>query len=85
MAAPASRREALLGELCVGVGFCDTGLTPDELADPIEASEILELVLNGEGLDPATTRSALRESIRRLIDDWLFDPDGRGASSGLPR
>jgi len=82
---PASRREALLRELCVDLGFCDTGLTPDDLVNPSAASEVVDLVLSGEGLDSATTRSTLRESVRRLIDAWLFDPDGRGARSGLPR
>jgi hypothetical protein len=82
---PASRREAALRELCVGLGFCDTGLTPDDLADPIASAEMVDLVLRREGLDPATTRSTLRESVLRVVEDWLFDPNGRGARSGLPR
>ncbi len=81
----ASRREALLRALCIGLGFCDTGLTPDDLGDAMTASEIADLVLSGEGLDPATTRRTLHDSIRQVIDDWLFDPNGRGANSGLPR
>jgi hypothetical protein len=44
---------------------------------------MVELVLRGEGLDPSTTPGTLRESIEQLIDDWLFDPNGYGARSGL--
>ena len=82
---PVSRREALLRELCMDLGFCDTGLTPDDLTDGVAATEIVELVLSGEGLDPTATPGTLRQAMRQLIDDWLFDPNGRGARSGLPR
>ena len=50
---PGSRREALLHELCVRQGYCSTGLSADDLTEELGAGEIAEMVLRGEGLDPA--------------------------------
>jgi hypothetical protein len=81
---PTSLREALLHELCAGDGYCTTGLVADDLGDELTAGEITDMVLRGEGLDPVMDRTQ-RESVKKVVEDWLFDPLGRGARSGLLR
>jgi hypothetical protein len=77
---PQNRREALL------VGLSDYGpgnLTADEIVSGLTAEEVAETMLRREGLDPVMDR----EQYERLVaaaNDWLFDPRGRGARSGLP-
>jgi hypothetical protein len=81
---PKSRREALLYELCARGGYCSAGLTVDDLTDELAADQIAEMVLRGEGLDPVIDGQQ-RDQVARTVNDWLFDPHGRGATSGLPR
>lgn len=81
---PKSLRDALLVELCHRGGYCSTGLTEDDLTDGLGGREIAEMVLRGEGLDPVMDAKQL-DYVTRLVNDWLFDPRGRGAKSGLPR
>jgi hypothetical protein len=81
---PKSRRGALLHELCARGGYCSTGLTVDDLTDELDANEITEMVLRGEGLDPVIDDTQ-RDYVTRMIEDWLFDSRGRGIRSGLPR
>lgn len=81
---PATLREALLYELCVKLGFCSTGLTPEDLTETQSAREIADMVLTREGLRPGIDET-MRNSVERQVSDWLFDPHGRGAKSGLPR
>lgn len=81
---PRSRREALIYELCVRLGYCNE-LTAQELADELGSQKIVEMVLVSEGLDPVRTDRKLREPVACMLDDWLFDPRGRGVRSGLPR
>jgi len=47
--------------------------------------ELTEMVLRGEGLDPVMTDRKQSAGVLRMVQDWLFDPRGRGAKSGLPR
>jgi hypothetical protein len=81
---PKSRREALLHELCARGGYRSTGLTVHDLTDELSADEITEMVLRGEGLDPVIDDKQ-RDYVTRVAKDWLFDPRGRGARSGLPQ
>jgi hypothetical protein len=80
---PKSRREALVCELCARGGYCSTGLIADDLTDELSADEITERVLRQEGLDPVIDDKQ-RDYVTRMVKDWLFDPRGRGARSGLP-
>jgi hypothetical protein len=82
---PKSRREALLHELCARGGYCTTGLTVDDLTAELSANEITEMVLRGEGLDPVMTDRKQSAAVLRIVQDWLFDPRGRGVRSRLPR
>jgi hypothetical protein len=81
---PASRRAALLDELCRDLGYCND-LPAESLAGAGCAEEIIDSVLVAEGLDPATCDRATRATLAKVVDDWLFDPQGRGVQSGLPR
>jgi hypothetical protein len=81
---PKSLREALLHELCVGLGYCND-LKADALAGDFSADEIVRMVLVAEGMDPVMTDKELVAPVARMVDDWLFSPGGRGAKSGLPR
>jgi hypothetical protein len=65
-------------------GYCSTGLTVDDLTADLSADEITEMVLRGEGLDPVMTDRKQAASVLRTVEDWLFDPRGRGIKSGLP-
>ena len=77
--------DALLEELCTKYGWClepddrDRLLQSDGGVDAI-ADDIVAGELGDAGLCDRKTRSWLTS----LIDDWLFDPSGRGAASGLP-
>jgi hypothetical protein len=79
---PESRREALLYALS---DYSATGLTADDLTDDSSGEAIAEMILRREGLDPLTMNQRERERVIRTVIDWLFDPNGRGAKSGLPR
>jgi hypothetical protein len=87
---PTSVREALLNELCAHGGYCSTGLTADDLTGDLSADEITELVLRREGFleegrDVVMASRTAWDEVARMVRDWLFDPRGRGARSGLPR
>jgi hypothetical protein len=81
---PTTRREALLHELCVRGGYCSTGLTPDDLIGELTADDVAELVFRREGLDPVMEPRKY-EQVAAEVRSWLFDAEGRGEQSGLPR
>jgi len=65
------------------MGYCNE-LTAEGLAGADSAEEIADAVLIAEGLDPAMCDRATRAALVEVVDDWMFDPQGRGAQSGLP-
>ena len=78
---PKNRREALL------VALSDYGpgnLAADEISGVLTAEAIAEMILRREGLDPVVDRKQYHRVVA-AANDWLFDPRGRGARSGLPR
>ncbi|HTB49712.1 MAG TPA: hypothetical protein VNV44_09825 [Solirubrobacteraceae bacterium] len=77
---PRNRREALLVELS---DYGPGNLTADEIAPDMTAEAIAETMLRREGLDPLVDRGQY-ERLVGAANDWLFDPAGRGARSGLP-
>jgi len=83
---PESLREALLYELCTKLGYCNS-LTADDLTSGLDANEIARMVFVAEGMDPEPPMLSKesREPVARMVDDWLFNPNGRGRKSGLPR
>lgn len=80
---PRTRREALLYELKARHGYFVNPMSADDLSEMASPHEIAERVLQIEGLDPALD-SKNYDEVRRVIEDWMFDPNGRGARSGLP-
>jgi hypothetical protein len=81
---PESRRAALLHELCARHGYCND-LDADSFTDARDVDAVVDAVLVAEGLDPATCERATRAPLAEAVNDWLFDPQGRGVRSGLPR
>ena len=80
----ASRRAALLYELCVEYGYCN-GLDEAALANCATAEDVVRAVVHAEGLDPDMLNREERATLTKVADDWLFSRRGRGAQSGLPR
>jgi hypothetical protein len=85
---PATRVASLLTQICLSRGWClgpvGDAIVRDALGDGLDAvvdaliSEELELP------DPAQCDGATRQWLSESVDDWLFAPRGRGATSGLP-
>jgi hypothetical protein len=81
-----TRLNSLLSEICVERGWC---LSPEahnlvERAIPDGVDAVVDTIITSElEIDPVLCDKATRRWLRNKIDDWLFDPRGRGASSGL--
>jgi hypothetical protein len=79
--------DALLEELCTKHGWC----LPEEdqnallAAGPQDREAIVASIMRAEFGDSHPLDEHRRAWLRRMVDDWLFDPAGRGARSGLPR
>ena len=77
--------DALLEELCVGYGWC---LEPNDYhaseVEVVDRETVIDAILHAEYGDSRAADRATRRWLAALADDWLFDPRGRGASSGLP-
>ena len=76
---------ALYEELVVKWGWFSPsdaeGLLSMSVAD---REEVIDAILRAEYGNPHAAENATRRRVGALVDDWLFDPSGRGASSGLP-
>jgi hypothetical protein len=84
---PVSRMDALLEELCARHGWC---LREDDrnalVADPPREREaVVDSIIRAEFGDSAALDRDTRAWLTAVVEDWLFDPDGRGARSGLSR
>jgi hypothetical protein len=84
MPRPMNLREAVLAELCAKYGFCNE-LTADDITDLDSRTQVTRAVLVAEGFDPDCCEKRIRWMVESVVDDWLFDPRGRGVRSGLPR
>ncbi|MGE3139464.1 MAG: hypothetical protein AB7I08_03270 [Thermoleophilia bacterium] len=83
---PASRMEALLVELCTVHGWCLEESDRDALmaARADDRDTIIDAILHAAfGPDHISDRRT-RAWLEGLVAEWLFDPEGRGARSGLP-
>jgi hypothetical protein len=83
---PVSRLDALLEEQCTRYGWC---LDPSDRAalvqDPAQDRDaIVESIIQAEFGEAGLRDRERRTWLESLVDDWLFDPQGRGARSGLP-
>ncbi len=54
--------------------------------DPSDREAVLDAIVRAEFPDegPDAGPETAPKWLRDLVDDWLFDPHGRGARSGLP-
>ena len=78
--------QALLDELCVKHGWC---LNPDDQAALVakrarDHDEVVDAIIRAEYGETHALERETRQWLAALVDDWLFDPRGRGAASGLP-
>lgn len=69
------------------LGYCggDTRWSVESDFDGETPDEVVDAVLVVEGLDPGVVDPRQRAQIRAVVVEWLFDPQGKGATSGLPR
>jgi hypothetical protein len=83
----ATRVSSVLTRICVERGWC---LSPEgeqrvrqAIPDGVEAvaDTIIRIELE---IDPVTCDKKTQRWLVGKLDDWLFDPCGPGASSGLP-
>jgi hypothetical protein len=77
-----SRREALLQELCVRYGFCNE-LDSSALIGADSGDEVVDAVFVAEGWDPVMCDRETKAYLEQAVDDWLFNPRGRGAKSSF--
>jgi hypothetical protein len=82
-ARPESRREALLWELCGRYGFCNE-FDSSALIGVDSVDKVVSAVLVAEGWDPFMCDREIKAYLEQAVDDWLFNPHGRGAKSKLP-
>jgi hypothetical protein len=73
--------EAMMYELCVGLGFC---LAPDDEqllreSPPEDIDAFTDAVLVAEGMDPLLADKHLRLQVRGVIAKWF----ARGAITGV--
>ena len=82
-----TRTDALLWEVCVKYGWCDVRYEADAFRELVssgaDAGALVDAILRAEGA--ALTHPHRAQYLEGLVADWLFDPDGRGARSGLPK
>ena len=83
---PTSRMDALLEQLCVEYGWC---LPPGDRqaligAGPQDRETVTDSIIRAEFGEADVRDDDKRAFLTPLVDDWLFDPTGRGAHSQLP-
>lgn len=81
-----SRTNALLWEICTKYGWCDVRFQAEAFCELVrsgaDADTVVDAILRAEGAEldhPHRDRY-----LQRVVEDWLFDPQGRGAHSGMP-
>jgi hypothetical protein len=83
---PTSRTDALLEELCTKYGWCLRAEDRHALvvAAPQHRETITDSIIRAEFGDADVRDADKRAFLMPIVDDWLFDPTGRGARSQLP-
>lgn len=83
----ASRLNSLLSQICIERGWCLSadGYERVRQAVPDGIDAVVDTIIRVElEMDPVLCDKHTRTWLRGKVDDWLFDPRGRGASWGLP-
>ena len=83
---PKNRMDALLNELCVTHGWW---LSPQDkvaliAAEPRDREALVDSIIRAEFGDSDVRSEDKRAYLMPIVNDWLFDPAGSGARSGLP-
>lgn len=82
---PSTRVDGVFDELIVRYGWGMRGDAASLRAEPPDdVDEFVTQLLVIDGRDPAVVDRHDRRLVRRIVIDWIFDPSGRGAKSGLP-
>jgi hypothetical protein len=82
---PVSRIDGIFDDLIVRYGWGMYGDSSVLRADPPnELDAFVDELLRIDGRDPALASKQDRRFLREIVNDWVFDPHGRGAKSGLP-
>jgi hypothetical protein len=83
----ATRLNSLLSQICVERGWC---IAPDDHAQVRQAiaggaDAVVDTLIRIElQIEPVMCDKRTHRWLYGKVVDWLFDPRGRGASSGLP-
>jgi hypothetical protein len=79
--------DALLMELCVTHGWCLEPADHEALlaVDARDSDVITDEIIRAEMGEDYVVDGPTRDWLKALVDDWLVDPHGRGASLGPPR
>lgn len=83
---PATRMDALLEELCTKHGCClrEEDRSALIVAGSHECEAVTDSIVRAEFGESKLGDETRRAWLRPIVDNWLFDPVGRGARSGLP-
>jgi hypothetical protein len=82
-----TRASSLLSEICTERGWCLPPGSDERVraAIPDGVASIVDLLIRIElEIAPEMCESPTRRWLTQKVEDWLFDPRGHGASSGLP-
>ncbi len=83
-----TRMNSLLTEICTERGWCIGGAEHRaQVRQAVEAGAdaVVDTLTRIEmEIEPVMLDRETRRWLRGKVVDWLFDPRGRGASSGLP-
>jgi hypothetical protein len=81
---PVNQMDALLDELCTKHGWCLPEVERNALVHGAhqDRDAVTTAIVRAEFGEADDERRAW---LMPLVDDWLFDPAGKGARSGLPR
>ena len=82
---PTSRIDGIFDDLVVKQGWGMYGDSSGLRASPPKTIDaFVDQLLIIDGRDPASASKADRRLLRAIVNDWIFDPSGPGARSGLP-
>ena len=83
----ATRMNSLLSQICTERGWCLAPGSDEHVREAVAngAASVVDLLIRTElEIDPTVCDATTRRWLAGKVEDWLFDPRGRGASSGLP-
>jgi hypothetical protein len=82
---PTTRIDCIFGELIIRYGWGmwgDSSRLRGEPPDDVE--QFIDELLLIDGRSPIRASREDRRFLRGIVNDWIFEPSGRGVKSGLP-